>query len=1068
MKKVYLKKAALAAAMVSVSGSYAYSAEGLPYTCGFESQEVLATWQTADIDGDGIGWDIGKPDYGKDMARSQTAHSTFGSTDNRLISPAISLPAGKDLSIKFKYYTSYYQNELLDVFISTVPLTEESTDDATLLATLDLKNYYGKDQQIIVPARESAGDWYITLRHRASADNNYGFILFIGDFSIDEIKDGNLSGTVSCASGPIAGANVSITGAVERSAVTDSEGCYAFEGIPSGSYSVDFSAFGYSSSKRTFEVVAEQTADGSVTLYEMQKAKVSGTVTDTEGTPLEGASVMLEGYTTFRTTTDSDGKYEIEGVYLYDYYTGSPYTLTIDRNNFVKPEPKKISMYYDYDAGTSKLDYDILPPYSVKCEMQGDSPVVTWARPVTTSWLKFDNDTPTTPLGYDQGLYENILGTIYREPMAVSDLEWYTFDCYGENTEVTLYLISLDEQGEPTGEIVYTAKDIPNAAGEWNKYHMESPVLCANGFLLAISGKGNICIAKDNAESVVPRTQLYSTTYMSPDSYRYFEDVNWTGALCLRAGGEKIQPEIPLKLKYNVYRLDANDDSEEPVRTSIATATDERSLTDNDFKNLPRGSYKYAVEVAYDIDSRISEPAFSGVVHHLQHTDLTVNVTADSDPADAEGARVKLQREGQEPLSATVVNGKVSFAGIWKDKNYKIDVSRKGFSSYSSQLDLDDLEEYEMEVRLNQVLSPVANIDIEQSDDTGVTALLYDMFADINESFEGDGFADFEINPAGELGWQYIDGDNLPTYEFNACMFPGSGGKMAAIILDSSKTVPELTRDVAHTGSRALGFFCPKMTIDEGGNEVPHMADDWLISPKLSYHRDFTLSFFAKTWEQQELRLENIRVGYSTTGCEPDDFTFFGPETGEDVPLDYTEYTYTVPKEAAYVAINSRSDDVFLLCVDDIKLVSGAQHSGEAPSQGHFSHYEVSIDGAEAVRTSDTRYPLSNLQEGTHTAEVTKVYNGGKSRPMSIEFTVKQAGITAATADGQFWIMYDGAAVRTSIEARSISVFTPDGKLAAEAADTDEINIRNLADGIYIVRAVSPDGHKVSSRILVR
>lgn len=1065
MKKAYLKKVALAAALLSASGLYAYSAESLPYTCGFETQEALATWQAIDVDGDGLNWTLDQPDYGPDMACSTAAYLNFGTTDNRLISPAISLPAGQDLSIKFKYYTAYYVTEILDVYISPAPLTGEPTDNDTLVTTLELRDYYGKDQQIIVPALETAGDYYITLRHRASEENSYGFVLYICDFTIGQMSDGNLSGVVSGVAGPLAGADVSIKGAVQKSTVTDAEGRYTFEAIPSGSYSVDFSAFGYSSTTKTFDVTADQTADGSVTLYEMSKAKVSGVVTDKDGTPLEGASVMLEGYTTFRTMSGSDGKYQIDGVYLYDYYAGSPYTLTINRNNFVQPEPKRISMYSDYDAGTSRLDYDILPPHSVGCEMQGDSPVVTWERPVTTTRLKFDNGTPETPLGYDQGLYQNILGTIYREPMNVSDLEWYTFDNYGDNRQVTLYLISLDDLGEPTGEIIYSAKDIPNTPDTWSSWHIENPVECPNGFLLAISGVGNVCIAKDNSTTLTPRTQLYSNTYVTPDAYRYFEDVNWTGALCLRAAGEKIQPEIPLKIKYDVYRVDADDTS---VRTALLTGTTEKTVTDSDFKNLPRGSYKYAVEVAYDIDSRVSGPAFSDAMHRLQHTNLTVNVTADSDPADAEGAKVTLSREGQEPLSATVTDGKVSFKEIWKDKNYTLAVSRKGFNNYSSPLDLDDLEQYDVDAQLNQILAPVANIDIEKSDDGNTSALLYDQFADINESFEGDDFQDFEINPSGELGWQYIDGDDMPTYGFNVSTFPGSGSCMAAIILDSSKTEPELTRDVAHTGKRALGFFCPKMTIGESGIEIIHPSDDWLISPKLSYHRDFTLSFFAKTWEAQESRLENIRVGYSTTGCEPEDFTFLDSEYGVDVPLEYTEFTYSIPKEAAYVAVNSRSDDVFLLCMDDIRLTTGALHSGEAPSQGHFRHYEISIDGEAQAQTSDTKYPLPSLEEGAHTAEVTKVYNGGKSRPMSIEFTVGQAGIAYTMADGQFGILYNGSTVRTSAQASSISIFTPDGKLAADAADTDRIDVRSLANGIYIVRAVSPDGQQATSRIMVR
>lgn len=291
---------------------------------------------------------------------------------------------------------------------------------------------------------------------------------------------------------------------------------------------------------------------------------------------------------------------------------------------------------------------------------------------------------------------------------------------------------------------------------------------------------------------------------------------------------------------------------------------------------------------------------------------------------------------------------------------------------------------------------------------------------------------------------------------------------MAAIILDSSKTDPVLTRNVANTGTRALGFFCPRMTVTEEDGEIGRQSDDWLITPELSFHRNFTFSFYAMTWERQELRYENIRVGYSTTGSEPEDFTFLDSEEGVNVPLSYTQYTYQIPKEAKYVALNSRSDDVFLLCVDDIKLTTGCKHSGEAPSAGHFLHYEVSVNGATPITTKDNSVDLDayDLKSENNTVEVVKVYNSGKSRPMTLEFN--HSAISGLSSDNDFEISYNHKRIMTNANCSTIELFSLDGICVAQAEGVSSLSVENLTNGVYIVRATSVDGKTKTARIAVR
>lgn len=172
-----------------------------------------------------------------------------------------------------------------------------------------------------------------------------------------------------------------------------------------------------------------------------------------------------------------------------------------------------------------------------------------------------------------------------------------------------------------------------------------------------------------------------------------------------------------------------------------------------------------------------------------------------------------------------------------------------------------------------------------------------------------EGHSDFVINSPGSIGWDYLDLDNAYTYTWAAASFPNQGQKMAFIIMNPSKTAPSTADWPAikpYSGSKMLAAFCAT---------VPN--NDYIISPELSFKEDFQISFQAKTYSDRDGK-EHIRVGYSTTGKNPTDFTFVSQSPYEEVPVDWTLKQYLIPKEARYVTINCVSDDAFMLLIDDL------------------------------------------------------------------------------------------------------------------------------------------------------
>lgn len=176
-----------------------------------------------------------------------------------------------------------------------------------------------------------------------------------------------------------------------------------------------------------------------------------------------------------------------------------------------------------------------------------------------------------------------------------------------------------------------------------------------------------------------------------------------------------------------------------------------------------------------------------------------------------------------------------------------------------------------------------------------------------------EGLKAFQTNPGGTIGWNYIDGDGDNTFIFSDYSFPSAGRPGAFVVFNPSETTPasdDLPGISPH--SRNQYFACL--------NAASRQTDDWLISPKLSYLEDFKFSFWAKTYDD-EFGAERIRVAYSTSGMNESDFINVVSEGNyEEVPTEWKQYTYIIPAEAEYVAINCVSNQAFMLMVDDLYI----------------------------------------------------------------------------------------------------------------------------------------------------
>ncbi|MGM9868606.1 MAG: choice-of-anchor J domain-containing protein, partial [Sodaliphilus sp.] len=296
---------------------------------------------------------------------------------------------------------------------------------------------------------------------------------------------------------------------------------------------------------------------------------------------------------------------------------------------------------------------------------------------------------------------------------------------------------------------------------------------------------------------------------------------------------------------------------------------------------------------------------------------------------------------------------------------------------------------------------------------------------DINETF--DTYADWEINPAGNYGWTYIDADKgVPFYNFDGLIeatFPGANKPCAAVTFNPGAINANIKEDnPPMSGDKYLVFR--SNTTDSVGNRPAPKANDYFISPRLAYGEPFVFSFYVKADPDSEeedpawkWNKEEMRVGYSLSGTDTTDFVWMKQQP-EVVQSDWEYHAYTIPAEAKYVCINYCTASCgYLMCLDNVFVGTGtpmmAPAKGKvAPKDATFQYFNVYLDDELAGKSVENTYQLQNIGFGAHTAKVTAQYLEGESEPVEVTFTIT-ALIGDVNGDGKLDVSDITALVNT-------------------------------------------------------
>lgn len=789
---------------------------------------------------------------------------------------------------------------------------------------------------------------------------------------------------------PLAGVSVTL---VERktTVMTNEEGQYTFDYIPDGTYTIECTLHGYPDTQSSNIVVANQeSVVRNIRMTNLPAYKIEGVALTPDGRPVDAARVKITGYEDLEVITSVDGKFVFDNVLVADDYELAIY------KDWYKIHRQTLSVKdADLDLGEIKLDYFIYRPVNASAKENEDkSLLVTWETPDHAMTLKKDDGNVSGQYGVNTSSGRAVLGTVYRIPTTLTEVNWYLTANGGPHYIINLFIFDLDEAGNPTNKILYKEQNVQNTDAQWNTYTLPEPVNAPNGFMVALNYSGFLALGLDSGENVEypfeNNTHACALDYMSGE-FIYVEEQGLHKNLLLRASGyvladnyekvanEKVNIEYPEEKpefwSYKVWRL-TDKDVNAPEKWTLLTDTPiaATQYTDQAWNSLAPGVYRYAVSMVYP-DGRMSGPVFTSYKAYNMETNVTVRVKTNDKTGLAKGAVVTLTDEKGKTFTGKVnEENKALFEKLWKG-NYTISIVKEGFETVSAKGDFSLENDYTTdEFILKEIIVTPYNLQVEEQGDQqalfswNTTATIFDDF----ESHD-----DFTINSAGKVGWQYLDLDEGLTYAFNNCHFLREGEPRAFIIFNPSATEPSIA-DVeaikAYSGSKFLACFGAQY-----GN------DDYLISPELKFIEDFTFSFFAKSYSNYGGYTDPFNVGYSLNGMEPEDFVWMDQNIVPSADK-WNEYSYTIPADARYVAINCVSTDGFVLMIDDVYIGKANRNKANRVQKESNMHYEVYLDGKKVSETTDCKYLFTGLTEGKHTAGVKAVYYSGASELMTCEF----------------------------------------------------------------------------------
>ncbi|MDE6417778.1 MAG: carboxypeptidase regulatory-like domain-containing protein, partial [Duncaniella sp.] len=594
---------------------------------------------------------------------------------------------------------------------------------------------------------------------------------------------------------PLAGAEVTIA---EMNAVAETaeDGTYRFDFVPNDTYTVTATKFGYKASEPVSVKIDDADGTADFTLVKLPVYTVTGRVLDTTGAPIADAAVALDGYTALSAVTSEDGSF-----WFSDVIASEQNTVTVSKPWYVDGSAE-FNLNAPKNLGDITLGYAHFAPVNVSGEATDEAVTLAWSNPATAAEFRYDSGILSTQIGFSNAIGTAVIGSVFRTPMTLREVSWYTTSEGGPHNTVHLYIYDLDEQGNPTGTLLYSERAIFNKDDQWTVYTLPAAVDAPRGCFVSLNYPGFHAIGLDDGATnpsypVEGGRYAFSVDYNSGD-FMYFDLADLAGNLMIRAAGDAwsaegmvpAQAEAPSFWKYNVWRAAAETEGAEWTAVNSAPLA-ETAFTDSSWATLAPGRYTYAVSTLFP-DGTESAKTEAGMMLRDMFGSVTAHVSTNARSGKAAGAVATLTSDNNEvSREATVAeDGTVTFADGLLRATYTLALALPGYTFEPVEVNLMQTKDLVLDnLVMQEIIADPVNVELTGSFEDGFR-LTWNESGDFTDDFEGH--EAFAKESAGEVGWQYRDGDGARTFAEADFDFPGRTQPGSFMVFNPWLTTPSM------------------------------------------------------------------------------------------------------------------------------------------------------------------------------------------------------------------------------------------------------------------------------------
>ncbi len=487
---------------------------------------------------------------------------------------------------------------------------------------------------------------------------------------------------------PLEGATVTIE-ETQTVTYTDDEGYYHFGNVVTGVYNFTASMMGFSPQTLSDEVFEDEITQVDFSLIPLGTVHVSGHVvgSDNPNVGLVNAVVEITGFENYQTTTDANGDFIIEDVYINETYD-----ILISYEGYDNYIDEISVGGSALDLGTLTLGEIAYPPGNVIAVQnpEGTEVALSWSPPGQGGGeFRYDDGEQVFQIGLGEPTSNTVFGSIHSFVSIINEVSWLLTSEFVYHNQIKIIIFALDYNNLPDrDQILHISNYLPNIDDEWNTYELPEQVEAYDGFFIGVitpnqytsigldDGEGEPWVFQEGTQLSIQDWQNEEEEWLDIGEINsMFQKNMMIRAMGINLGNTRSRNVSKQNYKkntdenrnrefegYNIYRFYDYDHLIPENWDLIANAIEDSSFTDTSWDQLPNGFFQFAV-LALHTNGIESIPAYSQVIERT---------TANSYPETVEIGRVQLIGNYPNPFNPSTM---ISFSLAAKNaKNTKLEV----------------------------------------------------------------------------------------------------------------------------------------------------------------------------------------------------------------------------------------------------------------------------------------------------------------------------------------------------------------------------------------------------------